>query len=76
MSNIQPKPTSSLTEKPIPAEIMEKWLTLIHRASSRRLISFRERMQLLWLYMEVEKRVSISSHLQDIPQPLSSPDKS
>lgn len=71
MTKIQPKTSSSLSEKGIPAELMEKWLTLIHRASTRRLISYRERMQLLWLYTEVEKRVSITSQYQDPHPPIS-----
>jgi hypothetical protein len=71
MTKIQSKTSSSLSEKAIPAELMEKWLTLIHRASTRRMISYRERMQLLWLYTEVEKRVSITSQYQDPPPPIS-----
>ncbi|MFN5692985.1 MAG: hypothetical protein ACK46Z_10825 [Bacteroidota bacterium] len=42
----------------IPPQLMEKWLQLIHRACTARIISYRERMQLLWLYLQVEKRYS------------------
>jgi hypothetical protein len=54
--NIEPRNTDSAAlPANIPPQLMEKWLQLIHRACAARIISYRERMQLLWLYLQVEK---------------------
>ncbi|MEI8111466.1 MAG: hypothetical protein WCH59_10790 [Chitinophagia bacterium] len=39
------------------SQLMEKWLTLIHRASETKLISYRERMLLLFLYTQIERKL-------------------
>jgi hypothetical protein len=47
---------------PLPStELMAIWLQLIHKATAKKLISFRERMQLLLLYVEVEKRLGLQN---------------
>ena len=57
--NIDPTKTETAAfPAHIPPQLMEKWLQLIHRACAARIISYRERMQLLWLYLQVEKRYS------------------
>ena len=57
--NIDPTKTETAAfPAQIPPQLMEKWLQLIHRACTARIISYRERMQLLWLYLQVEKRCS------------------
>lgn len=46
-------------EPVITKELMDQWLRLIHRATAKKLISFRQRMQLLWLYTAVEKKLGL-----------------
>jgi hypothetical protein len=46
-------------EPAITKELMDQWLQLIHRATAKKLISFRQRMQLLWLYAAVEKKLGL-----------------
>lgn len=46
-------------EPVITKELMDQWLQLIHRATAKKLISFRQRMQLLWLYAAVEKKLGL-----------------
>jgi hypothetical protein len=43
----------------ITKELMDQWLQLIHRATAKKLISYRQRMQLLLLYAAVEKKLGL-----------------
>lgn len=45
------------SETHLTPQLMEKWLTLIHRATEAKLITFRERMLLLYLYTQIEKNL-------------------
>jgi len=51
---------TSLSNNHFPsAELMANWLQLIHKATEKKLITFRERMQLLLLYVEVERKFGL-----------------
>lgn len=51
---------TSLSNNHFPsAELMANWLLLIHKATEKKLITFRERMQLLLLYVEVERKFGL-----------------
>ena len=61
-------------ELAITKELMDQWLQLIHRATAKKLISFRQRMQLLWLYAAVEKKLGLPQSTGQTMQPPSSTD--
>ena len=46
-------------------ELMANWLQLIHKATEKKLITFRERMQLLLLYVVVERKLGLQ-HQENI----------
>lgn len=59
-------------EPVITKELMDQWLRLIHRATAKKLISFRQRMQLLWLYAAVEKKLGLPDSSQPQVHPTTS----
>ncbi len=61
-------------EPAITKELMDQWLQLIHRATAKKLISFRQRMQLLWLYTAVEKKLGLPQSTGQTMHPPSSTD--
>ena len=61
-------------EPAITKELMDQWLQLIHRATAKKLISFRQRMQLLWLYKAVEKKLGLPQSTGQTMHPPSSTD--
>gem|GEM_PF-893602 len=48
---------STPSETQLTPQLMEKWLTLIHRATEAKLLTYRERMLLLYLYTQIEKNL-------------------
>lgn len=64
--------TTSNHEPAITKELMDQWLQLIHRATAKKLISFRQRMQLLWLYAAVEKRLALPNNPTPSVEPATS----
>jgi hypothetical protein len=45
------------TPNTLTPQLMEKWLQLIHQATETKLITYRERMMYLYLYLQIEKRL-------------------
>ena len=43
------------TPNTLTPQLMEKWLQLIHQATETKLITYRERMMYLYLYLQIEK---------------------
>jgi hypothetical protein len=45
------------TPNTLTPQLMEKWLHLIHQATETKLITYRERMMYLYLYLQIEKHL-------------------